>query len=272
MMFLFCAKSKVSDRRHLSELHIPGFGCSQQRLRNSTHAMVTRVWLFMLGKDSAPSGRASGSVLAKTFILKSCVFRICIRINNFYVYALYSNLGHDGSLYDCLLDSMARVRSVDDKAVVVFVSDSNAHHSEWLELISPTDRHGRDALDFCDLSDCEQLVRSPTHIAGNRLNLAMTDVPDRVDVVVSTPLGTSDHCFVSCALRVEQSVPEYNIRSSIFLKHRTNWNCVCSAVRSFTWSTILKSADPLASFDRAIGEVIGRHVPTTVLQSRSGDK
>ena len=272
MMFLSCAKSKVSDRRHLSELRIPGFGCPQQRLRNSTHDMVPRVWLFMLGKDYAPSGRASGSVHAKTFILRSCAFHICSGINNFYVYTLYSNLGHDGSLYDCLLDSMARVRSVDDKAVFVFVSDANAHHSEWLELISPTFRHGRDTLDFCDLSGCVQLVRSPTHTAGNRLNLAMTNVPDRVDVVVGTPLGTFDHCFVSCVLRVEQSVPEYNIRSSVFLKHRTNWNCVCSAVRSITWSTILKSADPLASFDRAFGEVIGSHDPTTVLQSRSGDK
>ena len=41
---------------------------------------------------------------------------------------------------------------------------------------------------------------------------------------------------------------------------------------SFTSSTILKSADPLVAFDRAIGEVIGRYVPKTVLQSRSGDK
>ena len=31
-----CAESKVSDRRHLSELRIPGFGCPQQRLRNSS--------------------------------------------------------------------------------------------------------------------------------------------------------------------------------------------------------------------------------------------
>ena len=35
---------------------------------------------------------------------------------------------------------------------------------------------------------------------------------------------------------------------------------------------ILKSADPLVAFDRAIGEVIGLYVPTTVLCSRSGDK
>ena len=97
----------------------------------------------------------------------------------------------------------------------------------------------------------------------------MTDVPDIVDVFVGTPLGTSEHCFVSCVLRVEQSVPEYNIRSSVFLKHRTNWDDVRCAVGSFAWSSILKSADPLDAFDRAIGEVIGRLVPTTVLHSRS---
>ena len=33
---LVCAESKISDRRLLSELCIPGFGCPEQRLRNST--------------------------------------------------------------------------------------------------------------------------------------------------------------------------------------------------------------------------------------------
>ena len=85
-----------------------------------------------------------------------------------------------------------------------------------MESVSLTDRRGRDALDFCNLSGCEQLVRGPTHIAGNRLDLVMTDVPDIVDVVVGTPLGTSEHCFCSCVLRVEQSVPEYDVKSSVF--------------------------------------------------------
>ena len=53
-------------------------------------------------------------------------------------------------------------------------------------------------------------MRCPTHIAGNRLDLVMTDVPDIVDVVVDTPLGTSYHCFVSCVFRVAQSAPEYS--------------------------------------------------------------
>ena len=62
----------------------------------------------------------------------------------------------------------------------------------------------------------------------------MTDAPDIVDVFVGTPLGTSDHCFVSCVLRVEQSVLEYNV--SCLLKLRTNWDNVRCVVRSFTCS------------------------------------
>ena len=53
--------------------------------------------------------------------MNPCMFHICSWINNFYVYGFYHNPGHDGSLYNCLLDSMARVQSVDDKAVFVFV-------------------------------------------------------------------------------------------------------------------------------------------------------
>ena len=104
------------------------------------------------------------------------MFRICSKINNFYVYAFFRNPGLDGSLYGCLVDSMARVESVDDKAVFVVDGDANAHHSELLESVSPTDRDGRDALDF--LSGCVQLVCYPTYIAGNRLDHVMTTALD----------------------------------------------------------------------------------------------
>ena len=53
---------------------------------------------------------------------------------------------------------MARVQSVDDTAVFVFVGDDNAHHPDLLESIFPTDRYGRDDLDFCNLLGCVQLV------------------------------------------------------------------------------------------------------------------
>ena len=94
----------------------------------------------------------------------------------------------------------------------------------------------------------------------------MTDVPDIVEVIVGTPLGTSDHGAGSYVPRVEQCLPEYNVKSTVFLKHRTNWDNVCGEIRRFTSSTTLKSADSLVPFDRANGEVIGRNVPTTALR------
>ena len=63
------------------------------------------------------------------------MFHICSRINNFQVYSFHRNPGHDGSLYDCLLDSIARVRSVDDKGVFVFVGDENTHYSGWSQSL-----------------------------------------------------------------------------------------------------------------------------------------
>ena len=192
----------------------------QQRLRNSTPDAQSMAFYVTEGF------RCFWQIKLECPCHESCVFRICSRITILFVF--YCNPGHDGSLHDCLLDSMARVQSVDDKAVFVFVGDTNAHHSEWLESVSPTDRHGRDALDFCNLSGCEQLVPCPTHIAGDRLDLVMPEVPDIVVVVVGTPLGTLDHCFVSCVLRVELSVSEYNVRSTVFLKHCTNQDSVRS--------------------------------------------
>ena len=77
-----------------------------------------------------------------------------------------------------------------------------AHPSEWLESVFSTDGHGRDALDFCNQSGCHQFSLAHTHIAGYRLDLVMSDVPDTVDV----RWYSTDHCIVSCVLRVQQSV------------------------------------------------------------------
>ena len=63
---LVCAESKVSDRRHLSELCIPGLVAPKRGL--GTPHLVSRVWLFMLEKDSASSGRANWRVLAKSLV------------------------------------------------------------------------------------------------------------------------------------------------------------------------------------------------------------
>ena len=157
--------------------------------------------------------------------------------------------------------------TVYDKAVFDFVGDANMliTLSGWSQSLLLIDI----SVMLLIFAICQAVT---THITGNRFDLVMANALGIVDVVVRTPLGTLDHCFVSCVLRVEQSVPEYNVKSTIFLMHRTNWSSVRSAVNSFTLSTNLKSTDPLVACDRATGEVIARYFHTTVLRSRSGDE
>ena len=87
---LVCAEFKVSDRRHLSELRIPGFGRPLKRLRNSTPG----------AQGMALYARERTRSFCQSKLECSChessVFRICSRINNSYVYAFYRNPGHDG--------------------------------------------------------------------------------------------------------------------------------------------------------------------------------
>ena len=64
---------------------------------------------------------------------------------------------------------MAQVQSDDE--IAVFVGDANTHHSELLESVSPTDQHGGDALDLCNLLDCEQLFTVPLALLVKDLNL-----------------------------------------------------------------------------------------------------
>ena len=64
------------------------------------------------------------------------------------------------------------MQSIDRQAVFVFVGDANAHHLEWLESISPTDGHGRDALDICNLAGCEQTVRGALILPVTDLTLS----------------------------------------------------------------------------------------------------
>ena len=149
--------------------------------------------------------------------------KICSRFNNYYIFSVYRNPDLDDSIYDCLLSSMASIQESDSKASFVFVGDVNAHHQEWLNSISPTNQHGRAALDFSNLSGCEQIVQSPTHASGNCLDLLFTDSPSAVTVQVVPPLGSTDHSGLSFNIQTSFSIPDEPISRKVFLKSRANW-------------------------------------------------
>ena len=76
------------------------------------------------------------------------VLEVCGKHSNFYLFSIYRNPDANDDIYDCLRNSMSYIQENDRKAAFLFVGDFNAHHREWLNSISPTDRHGLSALDF----------------------------------------------------------------------------------------------------------------------------
>ena len=93
----------------------------------------------------------------------------------------------------------------------------------------------------------------------------MTDAPDIVDVVVRTP---SHFKSLLCQFCASCGAVCAGVQCQKYCLSKASYQLgLRSAVRRFTWSTILMPADTLVAFDRAVGEVIGRYVRTTVLQT-----
>ena len=101
---LVCAKSKVSGRRRLSELCIPGFGCPNRGF--STYFPPGALSMTLYVRKRFRSFRQS---MLECSYYENWVFRICNRITIFMFMPCFRNPGQDVALYDFLLDSMARV-------------------------------------------------------------------------------------------------------------------------------------------------------------------
>lgn len=262
---LLCSETLVSDRRHLSELAIPGFGKPQQILQNErsrSRGLVAYVRNGFIGYRQ------------KKYECRCCeslVIRVCGRLMNFYIFALYRNPDLDDKLYDCLLEAMAKIQSVDSKASFVFVGDLNAHHSEWLGSTRTTE-HGVAAFDFSTVSGCSQLVREPTHVRGGVLDLVLTDVPDLVGIQVRPPVGTSDHSAIGMVITTSQRVQDFSVRREIYLKGRTNWDAVRDDVSNLPWGEVLSSRCPVVDLNRRLLEIVQRRVPVRTILIRSCDK
>ena len=258
------AETKVSSRRHDAELKVNGFSAFHKRKGSTPGALGMAVYI----RDGF---RAYRQPQFECSCHEVCVVRICGRVNNFYVYSFYRNPHHDDSIYNCMLESMCCAQSSDSKSVFTFVGDANAHHKEWLGSASETNNHGHAAQAFCSMTGSQQLVSKPTR-EENYLDLVMTNVPDTVTVAVRAPIGGSDHSHLDVRIAVEQATPQFTVRKKIFLKHRTNWDRVRTAMAHLPWPRILSSPDPVQELNIGITQVISRFVPTKTLCFRSNDK
>ena len=263
---LFCAETLVSSNRSPKELLIPGFKQPNLLVRNQRQrgqGMVVYI------RNSFPASRKANYECRCHEVL---VLKVCGKHSNFYLFSIYRNPDANDDIYDCLTNSMASIQENDRKAAFLFVGDFNAHHREWLNSVSPTDRHGLRALDFSTESGCEQLIQRPTHRSGNTLDLIFTDVPGVVTSNVGSPIGTSDHAFISAIIRTEQDVPEVSSSRKIYLKSQGDWDGVGSDLTLLNWPHYYHLDDSIESLSNAFVEIIDRRIPSRVVTFRNKDK
>ena len=263
---LFCSETLVSQRRHVSEILIPGFKKP-----------------ILLRRDAIPRARGMAVYIKDGFSAshKSCyecgchemqIVKVCGKYNNFYLCSIYRNPDLDDGIFDCLLITMATIQESDIKASFVFVGDFNAHHREWLNSVSPTDGHGLRALDFSSESGCEQIIHKSTHRSGNCLDLLFTDSPGVVAAVVGTPIGTSDHSVISATIKIEQSVPDVSFSRKIYIKSRADWQGISNDLSVVNWPHIYHQPDSVLALNDCIVQIIEKRIPSRILKFRLKDK
>ncbi len=260
------AQTLVSDYRHDSELMIPGFNkplfiCRSVAKRRRGMSVYIREGFS-----------AHQTTKFECACHETVVIRVCAHLQFFYIPGSYRSPDSDDTIFNCLFMAVSVIQDDDRQASFVFVGDFNAHHREWLESVSLTDPHGRAAFDFANASGCSQLVEGPTLLAGNRLDLVLTDVPDTVKVTTMAPLGTSDHSAISIQLNLGQIIPAYTVTKEVFLKGRGNWNSVREDFSRIRLGPALSNPDPVSALNEELKRIISRRVPVKKVCLRSNDK
>ena len=268
---VFCSETLASSRRSPVELLIQGFNKPILKACDTSHS----------GGGPGCRGmalyiRSGCSAFRRPRYECSCHETMCVRVcgqyHNFYIFAIYRSPNSDDRIYECLLEQMTAIQGCDPKAAFAFIGDFNAHHREWLGSVSVTDSHGLAALNFSSESGMDQLISEPTHQGGNVLDLVFTDVPDVVTASVGTPIGRSDHSYLSLRVEVARRIPDIVVSQKVYLKSRVNWEAVSSELSNVCWSQIYRDEAPASRLTEVLVDIMERRVPSRTLRRRLRDK
>ena len=96
-------------------------------------------------------------------------------------------------------------------AEVLYIGDFYVHHTDWLQS-NHTDVGGIEAFLFFS-NELEQIVKHLTRVpdyhdhAANTLDLLFTSNPLNYTYIVSSPLGSSNHCTISVSSSFTSPTP-----------------------------------------------------------------
>ena len=146
-------------------------------------------------------------------------------------------------------------------AEVLYIGDSNVHHTDWLQPIH-TDVGGIEAFNFSISNELEQIIKHPTRVpdhhdhAANILNLFFTSNPQNYTYTVPSPLGSSDHCTVSVTFSFTPPPPILPTQRHLWHFENARHADMTNFLLDFPWNDYyFRTRDPdLAA--TAVGEVV----------------
>ena len=107
---------------------------------------------------------------------------------------------------------------------------------------------------------------------GNPLDLVLTDVPGVVSVVVSPPVGRSDHSSLLLSLNVDQPVMDFTVMKEIYMKTGIIWANVVVDIESLPWGDVFGHDQPVDKMNDYLLAILRRHVRVKILRLRSKDR
>ena len=159
---------------------------------------------------------------------------------------------------DQYLRNIRRRRNVHE---LILIGDLNMPNTDWETGVSG-DRTEQLFLDtFSDLS-LSQVVRYPTHVKGNILDIILTDKPQHIhDINIDS--SKPDHFPIVFKLNLNARRKK-SAKRCIFNFKKANWDGINSEFSTINWEGLLSDRnidDAWAVFKTKFSEVSNRHIP-----------
>ena len=150
----------------------------------------------------------------------------------------------------------------------LLIGDMNVHHASWLSS-SCTTAAGEALRDIAADCSLKQMVRGPTHIHGNRLDLVLTSMPDITSVTVGQRV--TDHDMILARLRMPMPKTT-EITRKVHNFGKADWALLHDSIIEEDWGSIgtANVSDAAESFTNQLRTLIDAAIPQKVVQERKG--
>ena len=99
-----------------------------------------------------------------------------------------------------------------------------------------------------------------------------TDTPGVVAGNAGSPIGTSEHCYVSAIITTVHAVPDISFSRKIYLKSQADWEGILNDFCELDWPHIYRQVDFVAFMNDGFEKIIVRRIPSRVIKFCIKDK